>query len=76
MVIGVKNIHYLISNPTSHHILRVLLLILQFTDGENLALILGGLGGVGFERFGIDFKNKFIHADCDEDKTNPCIWGY
>jgi len=34
------------------------------------------LGGAGFERFGIDFKNKFIHADCDRSKTNPCIWGY
>jgi hypothetical protein len=29
---------------------------------------MGGLGGAGFERFGIDFKNKFIHTDCDEEK--------
>jgi len=64
-----------ISNPTSSHI-KFIAADIKFTDGKNLALILGGLGGVGFERFGIDFKNKFIHADCDEDKTNPCIWGY
>lgn len=62
-------------NPTSSHI-KGIAADIHFTDGKNLALIMGGLGGAGFERFGIDFKNKFIHADCDEDKTNPCIWGY
>lgn len=62
-------------NPTSSHI-KGIAADIHFTDGKNLALIMGGLGGAGFERFGIDFKNKFIHTDCDEDKTNPCIWGY
>ncbi len=64
-----------ISNPTSSHI-KGIAADIKFTNSNNLALIMGGLGGAGFERFGIDFKNKFIHADCDEDKTNPCIWGY
>ena len=62
-------------NPTSSHI-KGIAADIRFIDSKNLALIMGGLGGAGFERFGIDFKNKFIHTDCDEDKTNPCIWGY
>jgi len=62
-------------NPTSSHI-KGIAADIRFIDSKNLALIMGGLGGAGFERFGIDFKNKFIHTDCDQDKTNPCIWGY
>lgn len=64
-----------IKNPTSSHIKGVAADI-RFTDGNNLALILSGLGGAGFERFGIDFKNKFIHADLDDTKVSPTIWGY
>tara|TARA_R110000822_G_scaffold58912_1_gene147167 strand:- start:504 stop:863 length:360 start_codon:yes stop_codon:yes gene_type:complete len=64
-----------ISNPTSSHT-KGIAADIRFTNGNNLALILGGLGGAGFERFGIDFENKFIHADCDTEKTTPCIWGY
>ena len=48
----------------------------KFTDGQNLALIIGGLGGAGFERFGINFNSKFVHVDSDVDKVTPCIWGY
>lgn len=62
-------------NPTSSHI-KGIAADIKFINSKNLALIMGGLGGAGFERFGIDFKNKFIHADCDMDKTSPCIWGY
>ena len=64
-----------VKNPTSSHI-KGIAADIKFTNGHNLAMILSGLGGAGFERFGIDFKNKFIHADCDDDKTTPCIWGY
>ena len=64
-----------IKSPTSSHI-KGIAADIKFTNGKNLALILGGLGGVGFERFGIDFENKFIHADLDKDKVSPTIWGY
>lgn len=62
-------------NPTSSHI-KGIAADIKFINGHNLAMILKGLQGAGFERFGINFDNKFIHVDCDDDKTNPCIWGY
>ena len=37
-------------NPTSSHI-KGIAADIHFTDGKNLALIMGGLGGAGFERF-------------------------
>ena len=64
-----------IKSPTSSHI-KGIAADIKFTNGKNLALILSGLGGAGFERFGIDFKNKFIHADLDTEKVSPTIWGY
>lgn len=64
-----------VKNPTSSHI-KGIAADIKFDNGHNLATILSGLGGAGFERFGIDFKNKFIHTDCDDLKTSPCIWGY
>ena len=63
------------SNPTSSHI-KGIAADIKFTDGKNLALIIGGLGGAGFERFGINFNSKFVHVDSDVDKVTPCIWGY
>lgn len=63
------------SNPTSSHI-KGIAADIKFTDGQNLALIIGGLGGAGFERFGINFKSKFVHVDSDKKKTTPCFWGY
>ena len=64
-----------VSNPKSSHI-KGIAVDIRFNDGKNLALIMSGLGGAGFERFGIDFINKFIHADLDETKVSPTIWGY
>ena len=64
-----------VSNPTSSHI-KGIAVDIKFTDGKNLALIMSGLGGAGFERFGINFEKKFIHTDLDENKVSPTIWGY
>ena len=64
-----------LSNTTSSHI-KGIAADIRFTNGKNLALIMSGLGGAGFERFGIDFKNKFSHADLDKEKVSPTIWGY
>ena len=64
-----------VNNPKSSHI-KGIAVDIRFNDGKNLALIMSGLGGAGFERFGIDFVNKFIHADLDETKVSPTIWGY
>jgi len=64
-----------VKNPTSSHV-KGIASDIKFTNGKNLALIMSGLGGAGFERFGIDFKNKFIHADLDQTKVSPTIWGY
>ena len=63
------------SNPTSSHI-KGIAADIKFTDGQNLALIIGGLGGAGFERFGINYEKKFVHVDGDVDKVTPCIWVY
>jgi len=41
-----------------------------------LAIIMGALGGAGFERFGINFEKHFIHVDSDDKKSSPNIWGY
>ena len=64
-----------IKNPTSSHI-KGIAADVRFNNGTNLALILSGLGGAGFERFGINFEKKFIHVDSDKDKVSPTIWGY
>lgn len=70
-----KNHPLSIKNPKSSHIKGVAADI-RFNDSVHLALIIGGLGGAGFERFGINFKSKFVHVDADADKVYPCIWGY
>ena len=64
-----------VKSTTSSHI-KGIAADIRFIDGKNLALIMSGLGGAGFERFGIDFENKFIHADLDSTKVSPTIWGY
>ena len=64
-----------VSNPSSSHI-KGIAADIKFTDGKNLALIMSGLGGAGFERFGINFESKFIHTDLDDNKVSPTIWGY
>ncbi|QDP63160.1 MAG: putative peptidase M15 [Prokaryotic dsDNA virus sp.] len=36
--------------------------------------VMNSLMRVGFTRFGVG--KGFIHVDCDEDKTQDCIWHY
>lgn len=62
-------------NPTSSHI-KGIAVDIAFSNGQNLAIIMGALGGAGFERFGINFENHFIHVDSDKEKSSPNIWGY
>ena len=44
-----------IKSPSSSHI-KGIAADIKFTNGKKLALILSGLGGVGFKRFGISFN--------------------
>jgi len=49
---------------------------ITFFNGENAFNILYGLIQAGFQRIGISFSGKFIHADMVEDKPSPSFWGY
>lgn len=64
-----------IKNPTSSHI-KGIAVDIAFGNSQNLAIIMGALGGAGFERFGINFERHFIHVDCDSEKSSPNVWGY
>lgn len=64
-----------IKNPRSSHI-KGIAVDIAFSNGQNLAVIMGALGGAGFERFGINFEKHFIHVDSDDEKSTPNIWGY
>jgi len=62
-----------IKSPTSSHI-KGLAVDIKCTSSKNRAIIIDALGYVGFKRFGI--ADTFVHADIDEDKSNPAIWLY
>ena len=44
--------------------------------GLDRYLIIKALIAAGFERIGINFKKKFIHADIDDSKPRPTIFSY
>ena len=44
--------------------------------GKDRYLIIESLMAAGFKRIGINFKQRFIHADIDDSKPHPTIFSY
>ena len=44
--------------------------------GEARYLIITSLMAAGFKRIGINFKQRFVHADIDDSKPHPTIFSY
>jgi zinc D-Ala-D-Ala carboxypeptidase len=44
--------------------------------GESRYLIIESLMAAGFKRIGINFKQRFVHADIDDSKPHPTIFSY
>ena len=44
--------------------------------GADRYLMIKALLASGFNRIGINFKKRFIHADIDESKPHPTIFSY
>ena len=44
--------------------------------GADRYLLIKALLASGFDRIGINFKSRFIHADIDDSKPHPTIFSY
>lgn len=44
--------------------------------GADRYLIITSLMAAGFRRIGINFKQRFVHADIDDSKPHPTIFSY
>jgi len=61
------------TSSSSH--LKGLAVDIIFKSYTEAFVIVIALALQGFTRFGINFRDKFIHADMDPDK-NPSVWFY
>jgi len=44
--------------------------------GADRYMLIKALLASGFDRIGINFKSRFIHADIDDSKPHPTIFSY
>jgi zinc D-Ala-D-Ala carboxypeptidase len=49
---------------------------IAFTDNLEMLKIIVALTKAGFNRIGLNFAKKFIHADIDIKLPNPAYWVY
>ena len=49
---------------------------IHWHNGNELFELIYALGSVGVRRFGISFKDKFLHADMVVEHPQRVIWGY